>query len=62
MTPPERDLVFDLVFRWKDSPNRARFFGQRCRILGIGRARLGVLVEFENGERHVTSIHALKRA
>lgn len=58
----DRDAPFDRVFCWKNSSVRARFYGRRCRILANGASMRSVLIEFEDGERTVTSIRALKRA
>lgn len=60
-TATSRDAPFDRIFRWKNNPVRARLYGRRCRILAKGHSKLAVLVEFEDGERHITSIRALRR-
>jgi hypothetical protein len=60
-TTIQHDLPFDRIFRWKNNPVRAQLYGRRCRILAVGSSKLAVLVEFEDGTRHVTSRRALKR-
>lgn len=60
-TKIDHDAPFDRIFRLKNTPVRARLYGRRCRILAKGHSKLAVLVEFEDGERHVTSMRALRR-
>lgn len=51
---------FDRVYVWANNPKRAAYRGRRCRV--IARGTLGsVLVEFEDGERTVTSARAVRR-
>lgn len=52
---------FDRVYRWKNNPKRAHLFGRACRILAHGSSMHSVLVEFENGERVITSRRAVGR-
>ena len=53
--------AFDHIYVWGNNERRARLRGRRCRILARG--SLGsVLVEFEDGERVVTSRRAVRRA
>lgn len=58
-TTPE--APFDHVFRWKNNDRRAKLFGKRCRILAYGPTMRSVLVEFEEGERVITSVRALHK-
>jgi len=60
-TTIQHDPPFDRVFRWRNNPVRAQLYGRRCRILAVGSSKLAVLVEFEDGIRHITSRRALKR-
>lgn len=47
-------------YAWRNNSRRAELFGRHCRIVVVG--KLGsVLLEFENGERVVTSRRALRR-
>lgn len=52
---------FDRVYRWKNNPKREHLFGKYCRVLAYGTTRHSVLLEFEDGERVVTSIRAQSR-
>ena len=53
--------IFDRYFAWKNNPMRARLYGRRCRIIATGSKMHSCLVEFENGERVVTSVRAIRR-
>ena len=60
--PPDvDDAPFDRVYRWKNNAKRRELHGKRCRILHKGSALRAALVEFEDGERVITSIRALKK-
>lgn len=50
---------FPHVYAWGNNEKRAALKGRRCRILARGRMR-SILVEFENGEKVVTSERAVK--
>ena len=51
---------YDRVYVWGNNPRRAAYRGRRCRV--VARGSLGsVLVEFEDGERTVTSARAVRR-
>lgn len=52
---------FDRVYRWKNNPTRARLVGRPCRILEYGSSMHSVLVEFEDGERVITSARAVAK-
>lgn len=52
---------FDRVYRWRNNPTRAHFQGRRCRILARGTSMRSVLIEFEDGERIVTSGRAVRK-
>lgn len=49
-------------FHWKNNPEREKLFGKRCRVLSEGTKLRSVLIEFEDGEKIVTSTRALRRA
>ena len=52
---------FDRVYRWKNNPKRERLNGKHCRIIAHGSKMHSVLVEFEDGERVITSARAVHR-
>lgn len=52
---------FDRVFAWRNNERRAELYGRRCRIVARGSTMHSVLVEFENGERVVTSRRAIRK-
>lgn len=56
------DAPFDRVYRWRNNSTRLHFYGCRCRILAKGSSMRSALIEFENGERIVTSMRAVKKA
>jgi hypothetical protein len=47
------------TYTWGNNPKRATLKGRACRILLKGRMR-SVMVEFENGQREIVSIRALR--
>lgn len=50
---------FDHVYVWGNNSVRATYKGRHCRV--IARLRMNsVLIEFSNGERTVTSRHAVQ--
>lgn len=61
MIQVEHDAPFDRVFRWKNNQARIRLYGRRCRILATGSSMMSALIEFEDGERVITSIRALRK-
>jgi hypothetical protein len=60
MMETKTDPSFDRVFAWKNNPRRAKLFGRRCRIIEVGSTMRSVLIEFEDGERVITSRRALR--
>ena len=52
---------FDRVYRWKNNPKRAHLAGRACRVIAYGTSMHSVLVEFEDGERVITSMRAVHR-
>jgi hypothetical protein len=62
---PPKTLIgegpFDRVYKWKNNAKRKHLFNKRCRILAHGTTRHSVLLEFEDGERVVTSRRAAQR-
>lgn len=55
-------MSFDLVFAWRNTPERERLFGRRCRLVARGTSLRSVLLEFESGERVVSSARAVRKA
>jgi hypothetical protein len=53
--------VFDRVYRWKNNPKRAELNGRACRVIAHGATMHSVLLEFEDGERVITSARAVRR-
>lgn len=51
---------FNYYLAWKNNPRRAELYRRRCRVVARG-AMNSVLVEFENGERVVTSRNAVRK-
>ena len=47
------------VYVWGNNAKRATLKGRRCRIVARGRMN-SILVEFENGQREVTSRWAVR--
>ena len=52
----------EFVYVWGNNPRRAELKGRRCTIVTHGFRMYSVLVEFEGGERVVTSRRALRKA
>ena len=50
----------EYTYRWGNNLKRARLKGKKCKLLTSG-TRNNILIEFEDGERVVTSRRALKR-
>ena len=48
------------TYAWGNNPKRAKLKGRKCKLLVSGKMG-SVLVEFENGERVVTSRRALRK-
>ncbi len=53
---------FDRIYYWSNNATRLRFHRQRCRIIAKGSSMRSALIEFEDGERIVTSIRAVRKA
>lgn len=45
-------------YRWGNNPKRAKMKGRMCRKVATGKMR-SVLIEFENGQREITSQRAI---
>ena len=62
---PKKGLIgdgpFDRVYHWGNNPKRKHLKGKFCRVLGYGTTMHSVLVEFEDGERVITSVRAVRR-
>lgn len=54
-------MTFPYTYTWGNNEKRATYKGRRCRILARGTMR-SVLIEFENGERTVSSVRSLRRS
>lgn len=48
-------------YAWGNNPKRAAMKGRLCRVIASGRMG-SVLIEFENGQREITSRRALRKA
>lgn len=57
----EIQLSYPFVYAWKNNPRRAEFTDKPCRIIERGSSMNSVLIEFEDGQRIVTSAWAVKR-
>ena len=53
-------MDYPYVYRWKNNPERARFYGKPCRVVARGKLNT-VLLEFEDGERLVTSGNSIRQ-
>lgn len=62
MSQPPTSNEYAYVFHWRNTPERERLYGRRCRILQLGTRMRSVLIEFEDGEKVVVSQRALRRA
>jgi hypothetical protein len=58
-TPPQRANPTH-IYAWGNNPRRAALKGRPCRIVARGSRLRSVLIEFENGERVVTSERAVR--
>lgn len=51
---------FQYIYSWQNNPKRETFKGRKCRILASG--KMGTcMLEFENGEKTITSRRALRK-
>lgn len=48
------------IYNWGNNLKRIEYKGRICKVIARGRMN-SVLIEFENGERTVTSNYALKK-
>lgn len=58
---PARPLEYDRIYRWRNNPVRDHLYRKRCRVIANGSSGHSVLLEFEDGERVVTSQRATMR-
>ncbi len=56
--PADKPQTFDRTYRWKNNPKRAHLVGKHCRVIAHGSSMHSVLLEFEDGERVITSRRA----
>ena len=47
-------------YTWGNNPKRAQMKGRICRLLASGK-KGSVMIEFENGQREITSRRALRK-
>jgi len=57
-----QEATWDYIFHWKNTPEREKLFGKRCRILSTGSRLRSILIEFEDGHKEVVSQRAIRRA
>lgn len=50
----------EYIYCWKNNEKRKELYHKKCKILAKGRKN-SILVEFENGDREVTSRYAVKK-
>ena len=55
-------LKYPFVYAWKNNERRSEFKDKPCRIIARGSRMHSVLIEFEDGQRIVTSAWAIKQA
>jgi hypothetical protein len=55
------EAPFDRVYRWRNNERRRDLHGHRCRIVAKGSTLNACLVEFESGEKVITSWRALRK-
>lgn len=53
---------YEYRFAWKNTPERAKLFGKRCRVLAQGTRMRSIWIEFEDGHREIVSQRAIRRA
>jgi len=53
---------YEYAYHWKNTPEREKLFGKRCRVVTMGGGLRTVLIEFEDGNRMVVSQRAIRRA
>lgn len=59
--PAAKAQVYDRTYRWKKNPERMHLVGKHCRVIAHGTSMHSVLLEFEDGERVITSRRATVR-
>lgn len=50
---------FEYIYAWKNNEKRKQLYKKNCRILAKGKKN-SILIEFENGDREITSRYAVK--
>jgi len=48
------------VYAWKNNSKRVELWRRRCRVVARGRMN-SILIEFEDGQREITSRYAVRR-
>jgi hypothetical protein len=56
--PASKPQTYDRTYRWKNNSKRAHLVGRHCRVIAHGTTMHSVLLEFEDGERVITSRRA----
>ena len=54
------EQVYPYFYAWKNNAKRAEFYRRRCRVLARGTMN-SVMIEFEDGERTITSRFAVRK-
>jgi len=57
---PRKESPMTYRYAWKNNPKRASMYGRTCRVLATGKMG-SALIEFENGQKEITSKRALRR-
>lgn len=58
---PDAEAPFDWIYVWGNNGVRKELKGKRCRVLHRGARLHSVLVEFEDGQRVITSARAIRK-
>lgn len=53
-------MKVEYKYGWKNNPKRERMYGRKCLILAHGKMA-SVLIEFEDGQKEITSRRALRK-
>ena len=49
-----------MIYSWKNNEKRKTLFGRVCKIIAYGKKN-SIQIEFENGQREITSRYAVKK-
>ena len=53
-------MKVEYKYEWKNNPKRERMYGKKCRVIAHGKMA-SVLIEFEDGQKEITSRRALRK-